>query len=381
MKRSEGRILTTHAGSLPRTDVLVDLMVAQSRGEAVDSQTLAAEVAESTREVVEKQAQAGIDIGNSGEQSRISFSTYVSLRMSGFGGSWRRRGHRDQNEYPGLVVSRPVDIMNNAPKCIGPVSYENLEQAERECDDLLSFAGGGGERFEELFMTAASPGVIALTMRNEYYANHREYVLTVAEEMRKEYELVASKGLTLQLDCPDLAMERHGSYQDEPLSAFQEVVRLHVEAINLAIRNIPPEQVRMHVCWGNSEGPHVYDVPLVDILPLLYEARVGALVMEMANPRHAHEHKVYQRYPLPDHMLLVTGVIDTKTNYVEHPEVVADRIELAVKAVGDPTRVIAGTDCGFGTSAGMGRVLKGIVWEKLRSLKQGAELAGQNIKW
>jgi 5-methyltetrahydropteroyltriglutamate--homocysteine methyltransferase len=206
-------------------------------------------------------------------------------------------------------------------------------------------------------------------------------VFTVAEEMRKEYELIASKGLTLQLDCPDLAMERHGSYQDEPLSAFQEVVRLHVEAINLAIRNIPPEQVRMHVCWGNSEGPHVYDVPLVDILPLLYEARVGALVMEMANPRHAHEHKVYQRYPLPDHMLLVTGVIDTKTNYVEHPEVVADRIELAVKAVGDPTRVIAGTDCGFGTSAGMGRVLKGIVWEKLRSLKQGAELAGQNIKW
>ena len=381
MKRSEGRILTTHAGSLPRTGALVDLLAAQSRGEAVDSNALASQVEASTREVIQKQMQAGIDIGNSGEQSRMSFSTYVVLRMSGFGGSWRRRGHQDQNQYPGVVRPRPVDIMNNAPMCIGPVSYERLDQAEKECDDLLEYVEGGPVKFQELFMTAASPGIIALTMLNDYYSTYEEYVFVLAEEMRKEYELIVSKGLTLQLDCPDLAMERHVSFQDEPLSAFQDVVRLHIRAINQAIRNIPPNQVRLHVCWGNSEGPHHYDVPLADILPLLYEARVGALVMEMANPRHAHEHKVYQKFPLPDHMLLVTGVIDSKTNYVEHPEVVADRIELAVKAVGDPTRVVAGTDCGFGTTAGADRVIKEIVWEKLRSMRDGAELASRHISW
>jgi 5-methyltetrahydropteroyltriglutamate--homocysteine methyltransferase len=206
-------------------------------------------------------------------------------------------------------------------------------------------------------------------------------VLTLAEEMRKEYELIVSKGLILQLDCPDLAMERHVSYQDEPLSAFQDLVRLHIRAINQATRNIPPELVRMHVCWGNSEGPHHYDVPLADILPLLYEAKVGALVLEMANPRHAHEYKVFLQHPLPGQMMLVTGVIDTKTNYIEHPEVVADRIQLAVKAVGDPTRVLAGTDCGFDTSAGSNRVVKAIVWEKLKALRQGAELASQAIQW
>ena len=311
----------------------------------------------------------------------MSFSTYVVLRMAGFGGSWQRRGHKDQNEHPGVIRPRAVDILNNAPTCIGPISYERLDEAEKECDDLLEYAGEGSGKFQERFMTAASPGIIALTIRNDYYDNYEKYVLTIAEEMRKEYELIVSKGLTLQLDCPDLAMERHGSFQDEPLSVFQEVVRLNVRAINQALRNIPPEQVRLHVCWGNSEGPHNYDVPLPDILPLLYEAKVGALVMEMANPRHAHEHKVYQKYPLPDHMMLVAGVIDTKTNYIEHPEVIADRIEQAVKATGDPTRVVAGTDCGFGTSAGMDRVLRSIVWEKLKSMREGAELASRDIRW
>ena len=381
MKRSAGRILTTHAGSLPRSDELVSLLAAQSKGEAVDGEAFAAEVQASTREVIEKQAQAGIDVGNSGEQSRISFSTYVTLRMSGFGGRGRRRGHRDQNEYPGVIRPRAVDLMNGVPKCIGPLRYEGLEEAEMECEDFLSCLADSGVRFEERFMTAASPGIIALTLLNEYYPTYEAYVMTLAEEMRKEYELIVSKGLVLQLDCPDLAMERHVSYQDEPLSAFQELVRLNVRAINRAIRNIPRELVRMHVCWGNSEGPHHYDVPLEDILPLLYAANVGALVLEMANPRHAHEHKVFQRHPLADHMLLVAGVIDTKTNYIEHPEVVADRIHLAVRAVGDPARVIAGTDCGFDTSAGSNRVVKGIVWEKLKSLRQGAEIASQSISW
>jgi 5-methyltetrahydropteroyltriglutamate--homocysteine methyltransferase len=219
-------------------------------------------------------------------------------------------------------------------------------------------------------------------LKNNHYPSYEDYVFALAAEMRQEYELIVSKGLVLQLDCPDLAMERHMSYQDEPLNVFQDLVRLHIGAINHALQNIPREQVRLHVCWGNSEGPHHYDVPLEDILPLLYEARVGALVMEMANPRHAHEYKVYQKYPLPEEMLLIAGVIDTKTNYVEHPEVVADRLRLAVQATGgDPTRVMAGTDCGFDTSAGSNRVDKGIVWLKLQAMREGADLASQSFSW
>lgn len=382
MKKSEGRILTTHAGSLPRPDALVRLMSARSRGEPVDPDVVSPLIDAATIDVIDKQAGAGVDIGNSGEQSRVSFSTYVVSRMRGFGGSWARRGLRDVNEFMGGPRPRPVDITGNAPVCVGPISYERLDEAEKECDDLIRHAGTEGGKFQDLFMTAASPGIIGTTIRNDHYANYEEYVLSVAEEMRKEYELIVSKGLTLQLDCPDLAMERHGAYQDEPLSVFQEVVRLHIRAINQAIKNIPPENVRLHVCWGNTEAPHIYDVALEDILPLLYEAKVGALVMEMANPRHAHEHKVYQKYPLPKDMLLVAGVIDSKTNYVEHPEVVADRLELAVKAAGnDPTRVIACTDCGFGTAAGMERVQPSVVWQKLKTMREGAELASRNVSW
>lgn len=382
MKRSEGRILTTHAGSLPRPEPLVQLMAALSRGEEVDMDAVAEQVDASTQSVIDQQVEAGVDVGNSGEQARVSFSTYVVSRMSGFGGSWERRGHRDQTEFMGARIPRPVDILGNAPVCVGPVSYERLDEAEKECDDLIQYAGANGARFQELFMTAASPGIIGTTIRNDHFATYEEYVLSVAEEMRKEYELIVSKGLTLQLDCPDLAMERHGAFQDEPLGVFQDVVRLHIRAINQAIRNIPPENIRLHVCWGNTEGPHIYDVALEDILPLIYEAKVGALVMEMANPRHAHEHKVYQKYPLPKDMLLVAGVIDSKTNYVEHPEVVADRLELAVKAAGnDPTRVIACTDCGFGTSAGMDRVQTAVVWQKLKIMREGAELASRNLSW
>jgi len=365
---------------LPRSDALVNLLAAKNRGEPVGAEAFEMEVESSTRHVIQKQSQAGIDIGNNGEQSRVSFSTYVTFRMSGFGGRAQRKRQKDQAEFPGVIRPRVVDIMF-APKCIGPVRYERLDEVEKECNDFLRYAGDVGVRFDEPFMTAAAPGIIALTMFNEYYPTYAEYVFAIAEEMRKEYELVVSKGLILQLDCPDLAMERHVSYQDEPLSAFQDLVRTNIRAINRAIRNIPSDLVRLHVCWGNAEAPHHYDVPLADILPLLYEANVGALVLEMANPRHAHEYKVFQQYPLPDHMLLISGVIDTKTNYIEHPEVVADRIQRVVQAVGDPTRVIAGTDCGFDTSAGSGRVDKDIVWEKLMALRRGSELASQSIAW
>ena len=380
MKRSESRILTTHTGSLPRPDGLVEMLGAVSRGEAVDEGALAEAARQATAEVVQAQVDAGIDIINSGEQSRVSFSTYVTQRMSGFGGGWTRRGHRDQNEFPSIARPRVVQLIRDVPMCVGPLSYNRLDIAERECDELLESIGASGAVREELFMTAASPGIVTLTMRNDHYPSYEDYVYAVAEEMRKEYELVVSKGLILQLDCPDLAMERHVSYQDEPLEAFQEVVELHIDAINRALVNIPSEQVRLHVCWGNSEGPHHYDVPLEDILTIVYRANVGALVMEMANPRHAHEYKVYRGLPLPSDMLLVAGVIDTKTNYVEHPEVVADRLRLAVQAAdGDPTRVMAGTDCGFDTSAGSNRVDKGVVWLKLRSMREGADIASREL--
>jgi 5-methyltetrahydropteroyltriglutamate--homocysteine methyltransferase len=381
MKRSEGRILTTHTGSLPRTDELAQLLVSQSRGEAVDPESFRTAVDASTEYVIRQQERAGVNIANNGEQSRPSFSTYVTFRMSGFGGRGERRTPKDLSEYPTTSVrARGVDI-RNTPKCIGPVHYERLDEVERECDDLLRQVRQGNADFPELFMTAPSPGIVALTMLNEHYRSYEDYVMALAEEMRKEYEVVASKGLLLQLDCPDLAMERHYSQQDQPLSAFLELVRLNIRALNTAIRNMPADQIRLHVCWGNYAGTHHYDVPLAEILPLLYEANVGALALEMANPRHAHEYKVFRRYPLPDHMLLVAGVIDTKTNYIEHPEVVADRIALIAQTIGDPSRVLAGTDCGFATTAGSDRVHPEVVWEKLKSLREGADLASQSLSW
>ncbi|MDA0265135.1 MAG: cobalamin-independent methionine synthase II family protein [Chloroflexi bacterium] len=382
MKHSDGRIFTTHTGSLPRPERLVELLAATVRGGPVDTAELDRLAAASTLDVIRKQAAAGVDIINSGEQSRTSFSTYVTERMSGFGGSWTRRGHRDQNEFPNIARHRAIQLMRDVPQCTGPLEYQRPDLAERELAGLIDGVSQSGAAHQDLFMSAASPGIIALTMGNAHYASHEEYVMALAEEMRKEYELIAAKGVVLQLDCPDLAMERHVAYQDDPIEVFQEVVALHIRAINHAIRNIPREQVRLHVCWGNTEGPHHYDVPLEDILPLVYAANVGALVMEMANPRHAHEYKVYRRIPLPEGMLLVAGVIDTKTNYVEHPEVVADRLRLAVDAVGgDPRRVMAGTDCGFDTSAGSNRVDKDIVWLKLAAMRQGADLASQSYSW
>ena len=382
MKRSEKRIFTTHTGSLPRPDALVELLAKVARGEEVDGSALERLADESTLEVIRRQARAGVDVINSGEQSRVSFSTYVTQRMSGFGGSWTRRGHKDQNEFPNIARPRAVQLMRDVPQCIGPLEYQRPDLAEREVNGLLNGASEADTSHQDLFMSAASPGIIALTMGNAHYDNHEEYVMALAEEMRQEYEIITNRGVVLQLDCPDLAMERHVAYQDDRIEVFQQVVALHIRAINHAIRNIPRAQVRLHVCWGNTEGPHHYDVPLEDILPIVYEANVGALVMEMANPRHAHEYKVYQRFPLPEHMLLVAGVIDTKTNYVEHPEVVADRLRLAVDAVGgDPTRVMAGTDCGFDTSAGSNRVDKDIVWLKLAAMRDGANLASQSYTW
>ena len=235
------------------------------------------------------------------------------------------------------------------------------------------------KKLSECFMTAASPGIITTTMMNEYYDSHEKYLAAIAREMKKEYEIIHEQGLILQLDCPDLAMERSWFFQELTLPQFQERVQQHIQAINEAVTNIPKEQIRLHVCWGNSNSPHVNDVPLRDILPFLYEANVGALSLELANPRHQHEYKLFKQYPLPDSMILIPGVIDSTVNYVEHPEVVADRICQIVEAVGDRSRIIASTDCGFGTFAGLGSVATSVVWAKLKTLREGADMASRRL--
>jgi 5-methyltetrahydropteroyltriglutamate--homocysteine methyltransferase len=274
---------------------------------------------------------------------------------------------------------RQTSKIENAPQAVDEVRYTDLSAAAAECEAFLQCVAQQPQPFTECFMTAAAPGIIATTLLNAYYDSHKSYVFTLARQMRREYELIHARGLILQLDCPDLVMERTRFFKHESLDSFQAIVAMHIEALNLALINIPADRVRLHVCWGNYDGPHVHDVPLEAILPILYQARVGALSIELANPRHQHEYKVFKRYPLPDHMLFLPGVIDSTTNYVEHPEVVADRICQAAEAVGDRSRVIASTDCGFGTFAGSEMVAESVVWAKLRTLREGADLATRRL--
>jgi 5-methyltetrahydropteroyltriglutamate--homocysteine methyltransferase len=267
----------------------------------------------------------------------------------------------------------------NAPQCVAELKYEDLSAARKESELLLRCTNESPRKFVECFMTAASPGVIATIMHNAFYDSHERYVFAIAEQMRKEYEHIHSQGLILQLDAPDLAMERAWHFQELSTPQFQKAIETHIEAINRGIQNIPADRVRLHVCWGNYDGPHNHDVPLADILPILYQAKVGALSIELANPRHQHEHKVFKKYPLPTSMLLIPGVIDSTTNYIEHPEVVADRICQTAQAAGDRTRIIAGADCGFGTFAGWEMVAESVVWAKFKTLSEGAALATKRL--
>ncbi|MBV9952355.1 MAG: cobalamin-independent methionine synthase II family protein [Acidimicrobiia bacterium] len=374
---TERRFLTTHAGSLPRPPQLAELHGRRSRGEAVDDGELRDAVEEATAQVVAAQVEAGIDIGNDGEQARESFVTYVQHRMTGFGGTSHRPIMRDLIEHPDLIeLTRArrertkVNLMA-APAAVAEVSYRDTAELDAE------LALVADTPFVETFMTAASPGIVVAAMENRFYATRDEYVTAVAAALRTEYRAIVERGLLLQIDAPDLALERHTSFAERPLDEFLAWVELVVGAINGALDGIDPARVRLHVCWGNYEGPHDHDVAFEAIQPLLYEAHVGALVVSMANARHAHEHRCFTTRPLPDHMALVAGVIDTTSNYVEHPEVVADRLVRVAEAVGDPARVIAGTDCGFDTSAGIGDVAPSVVWEKLRSLRAGADLAAE----
>ena len=384
MQRSEERLLTTHVGSLPRTPTLRDLLVRQDRGEVIDEVALEHEIEAAVQRVVQKQLEVGIDIGNDGEQPRVGFSTYVARRMQGFGGESQRPPAREMRDFPDYAAMlefrrRGGARINNAPQAVADIRYADLSAAAQECDLFLRATARQPRSFTEAFMTAASPGIIATTMLNAYYDSHERYVLALAAQMRQEYELIHARGLLLQLDCPDLAMERTRLFQHESIERFQEIVGMHIDAINLAVANIPPERIRLHVCWGNNDSPHIYDVPLEAILPILYRAHVGALSIELANPRHQHEYKVFKRYPLPDAMLLLPGVIDSTTNFVEHPEVVADRICQVVEAVGDRSRVIASVDCGFGTFAGSEAVAESVVWAKLKTLHEGAALATRRL--
>jgi 5-methyltetrahydropteroyltriglutamate--homocysteine methyltransferase len=386
MRRSEDRILTTHTGSLPRPPELTQLHIRRARGESIDPAEFDRLGKAALRWVVQKQAEAGVDIANNGEQQREGFFLHIRHRMSGFGGSWQRRTRADALRYPVFRAAMEEQLAARAavsnmgpPKAIGPVRYLGRGAVEAECADFRAALADTGAQFVELFVTAPSPGIIAGAMKNEHYPTEAAYLDDLGAALREEYEAIVDAGFLLQLDCPDLALERHLSYQDRPLSDFLGFVERVVATINTALANIPREAVRLHVCWGNYEGPHDCDVPLADILPILQQAKVGAFFLPFANPRHAHEYKVFETMPLAEDQILVAGVIDSLTNFVEHPEAVAERIERVAQVVGDPHRVIAGTDCGFATSAGSGRVAEDVVWAKLKSLAEGARLASQRL--
>lgn len=387
MQRSSDRILTTHAGSLPRPAELTALFARRVRGEAVDPAEIQALGREAVSAIVRKQIENGLDVIDDGEQSRESFVLYLRRRLTGLGGSGSRPMHADLENYPvykaefqGRTVGKDTVSNRSAlPKAVGEIRYADPSLIEEECRDFRAALDAAGSGYAEPFLTAPSPGIIGSIVQNEHYSTFESYLKALGDALQVEYEAIVRNGFLLQLDCPDLALERHTSFHNRPLSSFIEFVDMVVATINAALKNIPRDRVRLHVCWGNYEGPHDCDVPLKDILPALLKADVGGFVLPFANPRHAHEFAVLKSASLADDQIIVAGVIDTQTNFVEHPEVVADRIERVAHAVGDPRRVLAGTDCGFDTSAGMGRVAEDVVWAKLRALRDGARLASKRL--
>jgi 5-methyltetrahydropteroyltriglutamate--homocysteine methyltransferase len=393
MKTSENRILTTHAGSLPRTDKLAELLIKRDNDVAIDEAELEREVEKATDWVVEKQLESGVDVGNDGEEARVGFQTYVSVRLSGWGGVSERLGMTDIQKFPKYGelltkrLARPGELtakLFNCAQCQKAVRYQpDLSDVTMELDAFRDTLGRASGKFTETFVTAASPGIITTTFLrdddNPDYHTDKEYVYGVAQEMKKEYDYIVAQGHILQLDAPDLAMERAFMFQNRPLQDFLDRIELHIDAMNMALADIPPEKVRLHVCFGNWDGPHIDDVELEPLLPIIYKAKVGALSMAFANPRHQHDWKTLKAHPLPDPMVLIPGVVDVTTNYLEHPEVVADRIELFVDVMGDRDRIIAGTDCGFSTIAGYTMVAEDVVWAKLKVLSEGAKIATKRL--
>lgn len=386
MKVSTDRILTTHAGSLPRPGSLIAMHTAKFTGALVEEELLARAVDEASHRVIARQIEAGIDIINNGEMGRESFFTYVQHRMTGFGGSGTRPIMADLTRYPGSLERRRqamgsderVDLLQ-APKAVGEIRYINPNPIMQECQALKALLSEVAGNFSQAFVSAPSPGIIAAGMQNDYYANLETYIEAISKALQVEYHAIAGAGFVLQIDAPDLALERHTLFQDKPLSDFLFFIKIVASAINDALRGIPEDRVRLHVCWGNYEGPHDCDVPLEDIWPIVSQINAGAFMLSMANPRHAHEYRLFEDPEFLGRKVLIPGVIDTTTNYIEHPEVVADRIERVAKAVGDPSRIIAGTDCGFETAAGSKMVIEDVVWAKLKSLAQGANIASKRL--
>ncbi len=384
MTQSFDRILTTHTGSLPRGEPLSSMLIDQEQGEPIGERELGDATDSRVAHVLKKQAEVGIDIANDGEQGRVGFQTYLMQRMSGFGGVSKRPYGKEFLEFPQFTERMMQRIPKtgkvfDAPQAIDEIRYLGTTLLDAEIARLERLATAHGARFAELFMNAPSPGIVACTMLNAYYDSQEAYLDAIARELCIEYRRVVEAGFILQIDAPDLAMERVLLYQDLSDAEFAKTVEMHVAALNKALEGIPRERVRLHVCWGNWEGPHNHDVDMDVLLPALYEARVGGLGLEFANPRRQHEVAAITKRPLPDHLTLVAGVIDSKSNFIEHPEVVAQRLEAVVRAVGDPQRVIGGVDCGFGTFVGWEWVTEDVVWAKLKSLREGAERASARV--
>jgi 5-methyltetrahydropteroyltriglutamate--homocysteine methyltransferase len=380
MQRSSDRILTTHTGSLPRSDSIRGLLEARERGEAADPSALDEAALRATREVVARQLEIGLDVINDGEQSKPSYATYIIDRLSGFEGERRKQFPRrlDSADFPEWAKSHaPRGLAAlRVPTCVGPIGWRDFDAVRA---DLARLAAATRERdIAEVFVSAASPGVIAFMLHNEYYPSHESYLQALADAMRAEYEAIVEAGFLLQVDCPDLAMARNSEFSQLTLDEFKAVAELHVDVLNSALAGIDPERMRMHVCWGNYEGPHNHDVPLREIAPIVLKALPVGLCIEGANPRHGHEWMVWRDVPLPDEKVIITGCLDTTTNFVEHPELVADRIVRYAEVVGRE-RVIAGTDCGFGTMIGMDGVETRVAWAKLASLVEGAALASREL--
>jgi 5-methyltetrahydropteroyltriglutamate--homocysteine methyltransferase len=379
MKRSVDRILTTHTGSLPRPPDLIRTMFAREEGVPVDGPALAARIRAAVAEVVRKQVDAGIAVVNDGEVSKPSYATYVKDRLSGFDGTSQALQYRDLVDFPEMakrVFGDPGRSRRKTPACTGPIGVRDPAAAQADVDNLK--AAVATVTADDVFVSAASPGVISLFFRDDHYGSHEAYLFAIADAMRHEYETVARGGFILQLDCPDLAMGRHIQFAGLGLEEFRKMARLHIAALDHAVARIPPEQLRMHLCWGNYEGPHHYDVPLADLLDLVFAARPQAVSFEAANPRHAHEWKVFERVKLPPGKIIIPGVLDSTTNFIEHPELVAERITRYARLVGREN-VIAGTDCGFGTWVGQAAVDPDIAWAKLASLAEGARLASREL--
>jgi 5-methyltetrahydropteroyltriglutamate--homocysteine methyltransferase len=381
MKYSTERILTTHTGSLPRPENLAQLMIAKEQGKAIDVQELADDVQAAVVEVVKHQVDVGIDIISDGEMSKIGFANYVKDRLSGFGGESNPVVAQDVLDHPDLRVrmfrrNEGGESRYFTPACNGPITLRDKDAVHQDIANLK--AALQGVQAEEVFMPAASPGTIAQVMQNKYYSTEEAYLYALADAMRYEYQAIVAAGFLIQLDCPDLAMQRHTRYAAASIDEFRRQVQQNIEVLNYSLTGIASEQVRVHVCWGNYPGPHHRDVPLKDIIDLLFTIQGDALSIEAANPRHEHEWKVFQEVHLAEGKKLIPGVVDTCSTYIEHPEVIAQRIVRFAQVVGREN-VIAGTDCGFGTFLGTSVVAPSVAWDKLRSLAEGARLASEEL--